>query len=104
MPNFMLKYIDDIIDVVGDGYCGYRCVALDYSGNEGDFELIKCHMLREINLYLKLYDTEKRFNFIRDTLYPPKRKVIKGHVAPMDKWLTFPDMSHILATHYKKSL
>jgi hypothetical protein len=39
----------------------FRCVALDYCGNQDDFELIKCHMLRELNLhkemYLKLYDT-----------------------------------------------
>jgi histone-lysine N-methyltransferase SETD2 len=106
MPKFMHKYIDDIIDVEGDGYCGYRCVALDYSGNEEDFELVKCHMLRELNLhkelYLKVYAHERRYNYIKDAIYPPKRKVIKGHVAPIDKWLTFPDMGHILATHYKK--
>ncbi|KAK2403305.1 hypothetical protein QL285_052758 [Trifolium repens] len=106
MPKFMHPYIDDIVDVVGDGFCGYRCMALDYSGNEDDFELIKFHMLKELNLhketYMKVYSTERRFNYIRDALYPPKRKILPGHVAPMDKWLTFPDMGHILATHYNK--
>jgi histone-lysine N-methyltransferase SETD2 len=106
MPKFMHPYIDDIVDVVGDGWCGYRCMALEYNGHEDNFELIKFHMLKELNLhketYMKVYATEKRFNYIRDALYPPKRKILPGHVAPMDKWLTFPDMGHILATHYNK--
>jgi histone-lysine N-methyltransferase SETD2 len=106
MPKFMHPYIDDIVDVVGDGWCGYRCMALEYSGHEDNFELIKFHMLKELNLhketYMKVYATEKRFNYIRDALYPPKRKILPGHVAPMDKWLTFPDMGHILATHYNR--
>jgi hypothetical protein len=85
----MHQYIDDIVDVVGDNFCGYRCMALDYSGNEDDYELIKFHMLKELNLhkelYMRVYDIEKRFNYIRDALYPPKRKILSGHVAPMDK-------------------
>jgi hypothetical protein len=46
-------------------------------------------MLKELNLhkelYMRVYDIEKRFNYIRDALYPPKRKILSGHVAPMDK-------------------
>ena len=63
-------------------------------------------MLRELNLhkdlYSKVFNNERRFNYIKDALYPPTRKVVKGRVAPMEKWLTFPDMGHILATHFKK--
>jgi hypothetical protein len=89
MPKFMRPYIDDIVDVVGDGFCGYRCVALDYCGNQDDYELIKCHMLKELNshkeLYKRVFVHERRFNFIKDALHPPKRRVLPGHVAPMDK-------------------
>lgn len=106
MPKFMRPYIDDIVDVVGDGFCGYRCVALDHCGNEDDYELIKCHMLKELNLHKELYKkvfvSERRFNYIKDALHPPKRRVLPGHVAPIEKWMTFPDMGHILATHYNK--
>jgi histone-lysine N-methyltransferase SETD2 len=105
MPLFMHPYIDDIVDVVGDGYCGYRVVALDHGKSEDDFELIKLFMLSELNLnrdyYLKIYGSERRFNYIKDALNPPNRKLSYG-VAPMEKWFTFPDMGHIIASHYNK--
>jgi hypothetical protein len=56
MPQFMQPYIDDIIDVVGDGYCGYRVVALHEGGNEEDYDLVKLNMTREIKLHRKLYE------------------------------------------------
>jgi hypothetical protein len=60
-------------------------------------------MLKELNLhketYMKVYATERRFNYIRDALYPPKRKILPGHVAPMEKWLTFPDMDKCYKEH-----
>jgi histone-lysine N-methyltransferase SETD2 len=63
-------------------------------------------MLKELNLHKELYKkvfvSERRFNYIKDALHPPKRRVLPGHVAPIEKWLTFPDMGHILATHYNK--
>jgi hypothetical protein len=51
MPQFMQPYIDDIIDVVGDGYCGYRVVALHEGGNEDDYDLVKLNMTREIKMH-----------------------------------------------------
>ncbi|GAU30678.1 hypothetical protein TSUD_39020 [Trifolium subterraneum] len=73
MPLFMHSYIEDIIDVKGDGHCGFRVVA----------------------------EHLERLQYINDGLYPPKIMPISG-IAPVDKWLTFPDMGHILATAYNK--
>ncbi|MCI63271.1 hypothetical protein A2U01_0084528, partial [Trifolium medium] len=33
MTTFMRPYIERIADVVGDGYCGYRAVAMYNKGN-----------------------------------------------------------------------
>ncbi|MCI23109.1 OTU-like cysteine protease, partial [Trifolium medium] len=62
-------------------------------------------MLWELSLhratYLKIYGSEERLNYITDALYPPKRRSSHG-VAPIEKWLMFPDMGHIIASYYNK--
>ncbi|XP_045792850.1 PKS-NRPS hybrid synthetase cheA-like [Trifolium pratense] len=106
MPKFMHPFIEDIINVDGDGYCGYRAVALAQRGNEDDFELIRCNMSRELRLnkdmYVAIFGCEERYQYICDALLPPprtrQRTSIRNSVAPMDKWFTLPDMGHIVAT------
>ncbi|PNX83262.1 OTU-like cysteine protease [Trifolium pratense] len=101
MPKFMHSYIEGIIDVEGDSNCGYRVIALDSRNNENDFEAIKVDMINELRLhmddYLKLYGGEERLAYVREALLPPKRKSRHG-VVLMEKWLTFPDMGHIVAS------
>ena len=48
---------------------------------------------------MPIYDTEERYNIILNGLYPPKRTI---GVAPPDKWMTTPDMGHIIASCYKR--
>ncbi|MCI03866.1 OTU-like cysteine protease, partial [Trifolium medium] len=107
MPLFMHPYIDDIIDVDGDGYCGYRVVVVDQNKGEDDYNLIRIVMIRELNLnrnrYKSLYGSERHLNYIRDALYPPQKTKSSYGVAPREKWLTFPDMGHIIATCYNKN-
>ncbi|PNX60294.1 phosphomannose isomerase, partial [Trifolium pratense] len=102
MPNFMHPYIDHIIDVKRDGNCGYRVIALADKNNEDDYELIKEMMINELDLhrsnYLELYGGEDRLAYIRNALLPSKRRTRRHGVALIEKWLTFPDMGHIVAT------
>ncbi|MCH79263.1 OTU-like cysteine protease [Trifolium medium] len=74
MPKFMHPYIEDIIDVDSDGYCGYRVITLDNRKDENDFECLA---------------------YIKAALLPPKRHRKRRVVALMEKWFTFPDMGHI---------
>lgn len=105
MPQFMQPYIEDVVDVVGDGYCGYRVVALHENGNEDDYELVKLNMIREIKSHRKLYENvfggKDRVDYILGALHPCKRSTRHG-VAPLEKWLTFPDMGHVIATYYNR--
>lgn len=105
MPLFMQPYIENIVDVKGDGWCGYRVVALDSGKTEDDFELVKLNMVREIKmhrpLYEKVFGSKDRLDYILKALHPSE-KVTRNRVAPLDKWLTFPDMGHVIATYYKK--
>ncbi|PNX98886.1 phosphomannose isomerase [Trifolium pratense] len=102
IPDFMHSYVESITDVKSDGNCGYRVIALDHSNNEDDYHFIKKSMLDELQLhkhsYLKMYGSGKRFAYITDALLPPKRKSRRHGVALIEKWLTLPDMGHIVAT------
>ncbi|PNX82962.1 sex determination protein tasselseed-2 [Trifolium pratense] len=102
MPKFMHSYIENITDVKGDVYCGYRVIALYNRNNENDFEFVRENMINELRLhrhdYLKLYGGEKRLTYITEALSPPKRKTRRHGVAPIEKWFTFLDMGHIAAT------
>lgn len=104
MPSFMRPYIDDIINVEGDGYCGYRVIALDSGKNEDDYELVKLNMVREIGLHKALYEKvfggKERVQHIKDALISGPRR--SRRVAPLEKWFTFPDMGHVVATYYNK--
>jgi hypothetical protein len=105
MPKFMHPFIEDITDVEGDSYCGYRAISLFLNKSEEDFELLRLHMKRELNLhrelYLNLFGGQDRLTYIEDALVTPKRKSRHG-VALQEKWFTFHDMGFVVATHCEK--
>jgi hypothetical protein len=47
------------------------------------------------NKYIEIYARERRYNYILDGLHPPKNA---SSFAPPDKWLTLPNMGHIVAS------
>jgi hypothetical protein len=100
----MRSYIEDIVNVEGDGYCGYRVVALDIRKNEDDYELVKLNMVNEINLhrklYIKVFGGKECLKYVTDALVYARKRA-RG-VAPLEKWFTFPDMGHVIATYYGK--
>ncbi|KEH23834.1 hypothetical protein MTR_7g095760 [Medicago truncatula] len=49
--------------------------------------------------YLPFYATERRYKEIFDGLHPPTSK---NGDAPSEKWLTTPDMGHIIASCYNR--
>ncbi|GAU16259.1 hypothetical protein TSUD_298910 [Trifolium subterraneum] len=104
MPKCMHHFIEDIVDVEIDGYCGFRAIELATKNNEADFELVRLNMQREMTLhrsmYFSMFDGEDRWKYIYDALFPgPRQRTsLRKTVAPKDKWLTFPDMGHIVTT------
>jgi len=53
------------------------------------------------NDYIKIYAGERRYNYILNGFYPPKNG---SCITPPDKWLTLPDMGHIIASCYNRSV
>ena len=74
-----------------------------YPAYEEDHVLVRHSLIPELinhkSNYMSIYDMEDRYNKILNGLHPPKRTI---GVAPVDKWMTTPDMGHIVAFCYKR--
>jgi len=101
----MRPYIEDIVNVRGDGNCGFRIMARNMGFNEEDHVLVRHALINELKNhksdYLLIYATERRYKLILDDLHPPTSK---SGIAPPEKWLTTPDMGDIIATCYNRAV
>src|SRR4051812_1550452 len=99
MPLFMHKYIDNIVDVGGDGNCGYRTVAVLLGKGENNHTLVRRELIAELtsyrDIYGRLYENQEKFAKIHDALVPS----LTG-IAPVSKWMSFPEMGHLIASAY----
>jgi len=103
MPKFMRPYIEGMVDVIGDGYCGFRVIAEFVGLTEESHVIVQRAVIKDLkehrNKYIEIYASESRYNYILDGLHPPKNA---SSFAPPDKWLTLPDMGHIVASCYNR--
>ncbi|AES75783.1 hypothetical protein MTR_6g059570 [Medicago truncatula] len=97
MSKFMVPFIEKVMDVIGDGHCGFRAIAEFLGMTEESHIMIRRHFIQKLkdhrNDYLGVYAGEDRYNYILNSLHPPTNS---GGIALVDKWLTFSDMRHIL--------
>ena len=99
----MRPFVEEIVNVKGYGHCGFRVVARHLRMDEEDHILVRQTPIQELRIhksdYMLIYDTEDRYNKIMNGLHPPKSR---SGIVPVDKWLTTPDMGHIIASCYKR--
>ncbi|AET02411.2 hypothetical protein MTR_8g040220 [Medicago truncatula] len=88
MPKFMRPLIEKIVDVKGDGNCGFRAIAESLGLIEESHVMVQRALIQE-----------GRYNYILKGFYPPKNY---SGFAPPDKWLTLPDVGHNVATYYNR--
>jgi len=86
IPNIMRPYIEDIVNVRGDGNCGFRVIARHMGFNEEDHVLVRHALINELKNhksdYLPIYAIEKRYKLILDGLHP---STSKSGIAPPEK-------------------
>ncbi|AES59204.1 OTU-like cysteine protease [Medicago truncatula] len=103
MPRFMVPFIEKVVDVIGDGHCGFRAIAEFMGLTEKNHLMIRTHLIQELmdhrDDYVEVFAGEDRYNYILNRLHPPANTKTCAHLV--DKWLTFPDMGHIVANYYK---
>ncbi|AES72223.2 hypothetical protein MTR_3g087410 [Medicago truncatula] len=105
IPNLMRPCIEDIVNVKGDGNCCFWIVARHMGLNEDGHVLVRHALINELKNhksdYFPFYATKKRYKEIFDGLHPP---ISKNGDAPPEKWLTTPDMGHIIASCYNRAV
>lgn len=90
-------YISDIVNVDSDGNCGYRCIAALLGRTEDDWPLIRQELHKELmengDLYGPLFGVQ--LEELKSSLLD-----VQG-VWARNKWMTLPEMGHVIATKYK---
>ncbi|XP_040870133.1 uncharacterized protein [Glycine max] len=99
---FMHDFIDKIVDVKGDGNCGYRSVAGLLGMGQDSWSVVRNHLLKELanfsEDYIKLFGGTERFEELRMSL------LVDGLTkVTTDKWMDITDMGHVIASRSKKT-
>jgi len=99
----MRPFVEDIVNVKGDGNCGFRVIARHLVMDEDSHVLVRHALINELKNhksdYMPIYATKKHYKYILDGLHPP---TVSSGIASEDKWLTTTDMGHIIATCYNR--
>jgi len=99
----MRPFIEEIVNVKGDGNCEFRVIARHMGMIEENHVLVRHALIHELKNhksdYLSIFDTEKHYKYILDGLHPPTSS---SGIVLEDKWLTFLDMVHIITTCYNR--
>ncbi|XP_058778443.1 uncharacterized protein LOC131652562 [Vicia villosa] len=89
MSIFMHKYIDRVVNVVGDSNCGFRNVSALLGKGEDDHKFVCIELIEELmnhkDLYTRVFGDETKFESVNEALVP-----WLGAYAPISKWMRFP--------------
>ncbi|KAH9753465.1 protein FAR1-RELATED SEQUENCE [Citrus sinensis] len=92
------SYIHHIKDVVADGNCGFRAIADLIGLGEDGWVQVRKDLLNELYSHLddygKLYGPERVNELIHILSY------YENWPASSDRWMTMPDMGHLIASCY----
>jgi histone-lysine N-methyltransferase SETD2 len=95
----MRPYIQLIKDVRADGNCGFRAIASMMGFGEEGWKQVRRDMLNELLSHRTLYDgifgEIGRYDMLIQSL-----DFFEDSFAGIDKWMTIPDMGHIIASCY----
>ncbi|XP_058783322.1 uncharacterized protein LOC131657999 [Vicia villosa] len=99
MPVFMHKYIDRIVNVVGDGNCGFQTVLALLGKGEDDHKLVRLELIEELmnhkDSYMGVFGDEIKFESVNEAFVP-----CLDAYAPISKWMRFTKIGHLIACAY----
>ena len=76
----MRPFVEEIVNVKGDGQCGFWVVARHLEMDEEDHVLVRQALIQELRNhrsdYMPIYDTEERYNKILNGLYLQNVQVV----------------------------
>ncbi|CAL2274424.1 unnamed protein product [Prunus armeniaca] len=98
-PKGIRKYITHQTEVLPDGNCGYRAIAMAMRFGHNEWRRVRKDLLQQLHdmsfVFKKCIREHKRYNEIERAL-----NYFDDGFAPFFCWMTMPDMGHIIATRY----
>ncbi|XP_014489909.1 uncharacterized protein LOC106752688 [Vigna radiata var. radiata] len=92
-------YIVDVVDVVADGHCGYRCIVALLGLGEENWPIIRHDLHEELTQwrdeYANLVGSYNRLEELRQSLIVHDRSQVNAK-----KWMTIPDTGYAIANTY----
>jgi histone-lysine N-methyltransferase SETD2 len=91
LPFFMHPYFENVMDVAGDGHCGFRVVSGLIEESVDSYNMVRLDLSVELKKnkerYLEVFANEERLDEIKHAVVPE----CVGR-ALEDKWMIMPDM------------
>ncbi|XP_014511731.1 uncharacterized protein LOC106770434 [Vigna radiata var. radiata] len=92
-------YIVNVVDVVADGHCGYRCIAALLGLGEEAWPTIRHNLYEELTQwrdeFANLVGSYDRLEKLRQSLIVHDRSQVNAK-----KWMTIPDIGYAIANRY----
>ncbi|KAL3646392.1 hypothetical protein CASFOL_011572 [Castilleja foliolosa] len=89
-------------DVLGDGNCGYRCVAKAVKGDENEWEAVRREIVLEMqhnpDLYYTIFYYDTYVTIMSNASWFPG--VSSNTFAPREKWMCIGDVGFAVANRY----
>ncbi|XP_058777309.1 uncharacterized protein LOC131651659 [Vicia villosa] len=98
-PTPIAPSIEEIVNVVGDGSCGFRALSAMLGKGEDAHELLLHDLTDELvnhkDSYTRVFGDETKFQSVNEALVP-----WGDAYAPISHWMRFPEMEHLIACAY----
>ncbi|XP_058773621.1 uncharacterized protein LOC131647810 [Vicia villosa] len=96
-PAFFHSYINDIVDVVPDGNCGFRFISSALGWGEDAFYDVRRQLHTQIQQHANLFS-----KLFYDTVSDVSTSLLVKHLGEhgKEKWMSIPDMSYCIASRY----
>ena len=97
-PHKIRKHIVNIVDVEADGHYGYRSIVGLLGMGENGWGTVRQDLVHELQTfhdeYVQLYGS---IDCVAELVYSLS---CLDYFAPYDRWMTLPDMGHLIASRY----
>ena len=100
----MHRFVEDIVNVEGDGNCGFRCFARLLGRGEDDFWSVRNELFEELQKNIDLYTNLFEGGISR--VHHMMKALKKQHreVTGVENWMTVPECAYLAANKYSATI
>ncbi|KAI9913286.1 hypothetical protein PsorP6_006342 [Peronosclerospora sorghi] len=101
LPTVLLPSIVSVVDVFGDGNCGYRALAVSLGRPEDDLKLVRTELYHEIAGRREFYERQSQ-EHIDDLQNCVDHLLTEESPVGIDHWMRMPQLGDAIANTYQR--